>query len=42
VTDGPFQPHGSAPAELQERLAAERRGVPFLLYRDGEERQLIV
>jgi FHA domain-containing protein/regulatory LuxR family protein len=26
--------HGSTPAELAERLAAERRGHPFLTYRD--------
>jgi pSer/pThr/pTyr-binding forkhead associated (FHA) protein len=30
------------PAELVERLAAERRGVPFLLYLDGDARQHIV
>jgi len=29
-------------AELEARLAAERLGVPFLVYRDDEERQLIV
>jgi pSer/pThr/pTyr-binding forkhead associated (FHA) protein len=30
------------PVELQERLAAERRGTPFLLYLDGDDRQRIV
>lgn len=30
------------PGELAERLAAERRGVPFLLYLDGDARQHIV
>jgi pSer/pThr/pTyr-binding forkhead associated (FHA) protein len=30
------------PAELAERIAAERRGVPFLLYLDGDARQHIV
>lgn len=34
--------HQSSPAELKERLEAERRGTPFLLLRDGEERQRIV
>ena len=34
--------HQSTPLELKERLAAERRGVPFLLLRDGDGRQLIV
>jgi hypothetical protein len=32
-------PHTSSPAELAARLAAERRGVPFLLYRDGDGHQ---
>jgi pSer/pThr/pTyr-binding forkhead associated (FHA) protein len=31
-----------SPAELGERLAAERRGAPFLLYLDGDARQRIV
>jgi hypothetical protein len=35
-------PHAATPVELKARLAAERRGVPFLLYRDGEGRQVIV
>jgi hypothetical protein len=34
--------HQSSPAELSERLAAERRGRPFLVMRDGERRQVIV
>jgi hypothetical protein len=33
--------HRSSPAELQERLVAERTGVPFLVMRDGEQRQRI-
>src|ERR1700740_1710938 len=35
-------PHGSTPVELQQRLDAERHSVPFLLYRDGERRQVVV
>jgi predicted component of type VI protein secretion system len=35
-------PHTSTPAELKQRLEAERRGTPFLLYRDDAGRQLIV
>ena len=31
-----------SPAELVERLDAERRGTPFLLYLDGDRRQHIV
>jgi hypothetical protein len=33
--------HQSSPAELEERLEAERRGIPFLALRDGEGRQRI-
>ena len=38
----PLDPHGSAPNELRDRLAAERRGNPFLVYRGGDDRQVIV
>jgi hypothetical protein len=37
----PFSPQ-SSPVELKDRLRAERRGHPFLLYRDGGGRQQIV
>jgi pSer/pThr/pTyr-binding forkhead associated (FHA) protein len=33
--------HRSTPAELKSRLDAERRGVPFLLFHDGDARQVI-
>ena len=33
--------HAGSPAELRERLEAERRGDPFLVYRDGEGVQRI-
>jgi pSer/pThr/pTyr-binding forkhead associated (FHA) protein/DNA-binding CsgD family transcriptional regulator len=36
------EPHGSSPGELKERIAAERRGTPFLVYRDGEGDQRVV
>jgi pSer/pThr/pTyr-binding forkhead associated (FHA) protein len=42
VSRHPLDPHGSAPVELRDRLAAERGGNPFLVYRDGDERQVIV
>jgi pSer/pThr/pTyr-binding forkhead associated (FHA) protein len=42
VSASPLQPHAATPADLRERLAAERRGSPFLLYRDDEDRQHIV
>ena len=40
--DAPPGLHQSTPLELKERLAAERRGTPFLVLRDSDERQLIV
>jgi pSer/pThr/pTyr-binding forkhead associated (FHA) protein len=42
VRRDPLARHASSPAELRDRLAAERRGTPFLLYRDGDDRQVIV
>ena len=39
--ESPLDPHAASPRELQARIAAERRGVPFLLYRDGEDAQVI-
>lgn len=38
----PHALHRATPAELKERIEAERRERPFLLYRDGEEAQRIV
>jgi FHA domain len=42
VADSPLQPHAVTPAELVERNAAARRGTPFVVYLDGEGRQVIV
>jgi pSer/pThr/pTyr-binding forkhead associated (FHA) protein len=42
VTVDPSASHRSTPAELAERLEAERRGRPFLLFRDEEGLQRIV
>ena len=42
VSESPLAPHQSTPRELQERIAADRSGEPFLLLRDGEGRQRIV
>jgi pSer/pThr/pTyr-binding forkhead associated (FHA) protein len=39
VADSPLAPHASTPAELQERLRAEREGEPFLVFRDDQGRQ---
>jgi hypothetical protein len=35
-------PRGDSPVELLERIKAERRGTPFLLFRDDHERQRLV
>ena len=40
--DSPLEAHAATPRELQERILAERRREPFLLYRDGDGRQVIV
>jgi pSer/pThr/pTyr-binding forkhead associated (FHA) protein len=37
-----LSPHPRTARELAERLAAERVGLPFLLYRDEDDRQQIV
>ena len=41
VPEDPLQAHRSTPAELQARIAAERGGRPFLVYRDSDGAQLI-
>jgi pSer/pThr/pTyr-binding forkhead associated (FHA) protein len=38
----PDDPHTSTPQELSDRLAAERAGKPFLVYRDTKGGQVIV
>jgi pSer/pThr/pTyr-binding forkhead associated (FHA) protein len=38
----PIAPHTTSPAELKQRIEVERRGRPFLLLRDGQDRQRIV
>ncbi|HEX2104665.1 MAG TPA: FHA domain-containing protein [Solirubrobacteraceae bacterium] len=38
----PLDPHVATPAEIRDRIRAERTGAPFLLYRDGDDRQVIV
>ena len=40
--ESPLARHSATPADLQARLAAERRGEPFLVYRDGEGAQRLV
>jgi pSer/pThr/pTyr-binding forkhead associated (FHA) protein len=42
MAGSPTARHTSLPSELQERADAQRRGIAFLLFRDGEGRQRIV
>ena len=37
--ESPIAPHASSPTELRERIEAERRGVPFLIYRGADGNQ---
>jgi hypothetical protein len=39
MPDSPTAIHASTPTELRERIEAERRGAPFLVYRDVDGRQ---
>jgi hypothetical protein len=41
MPESPLAPHSSSPADLKARLEAERSGVAFLVYRDGEGSQHI-
>jgi pSer/pThr/pTyr-binding forkhead associated (FHA) protein len=38
----PLSPHLGTPLELKERIAAERAGEPFIVYRDDQGRQQIL
>lgn len=40
--ESPGRPHSASAEELQERLAADRRGEHYLVLRDGDGRQRIV
>ena len=42
MRDSPLGLHQSTPAELRERLAADRRGNPFLVFRDGSGAQRVI
>jgi len=42
VSPSPVQRGVATPTELREQILAGRRGSPFLLYRDGDGRQVIV
>jgi DNA-binding MarR family transcriptional regulator len=38
----PLKAHSASPAELRDRIEAERRGRPFLVFRDDEHEQRIL
>ena len=42
VSRSPLDAHAASPEELRERIAAERRGEPFLVYRTDDGDQLLV
>src|SRR3954452_873140 len=42
MAQSPVAIHASTPSELKERIEAERRGTPFLVYRDGGGNQRLV
>jgi pSer/pThr/pTyr-binding forkhead associated (FHA) protein len=42
VRRSPVDLHASSPADLEQRLEVERRGAPFLVFRDGAGSQVIV
>ena len=42
MSSSPLNPHPASPVEMQERIRAEREGVPFLLLRDGDGTQRLV
>jgi pSer/pThr/pTyr-binding forkhead associated (FHA) protein len=42
MAQSPLQAHSATPAELRERIEAERRGRPFLVFRDGDGAQRLL
>jgi pSer/pThr/pTyr-binding forkhead associated (FHA) protein len=42
MSQSPLQAHSATPAELRERIEAERRGRPFLVFRDGDGAQRLL
>jgi pSer/pThr/pTyr-binding forkhead associated (FHA) protein/DNA-binding CsgD family transcriptional regulator len=41
MSRSPLDPHVASPSELKQRLEADRAGLPYLVYRDAGERQVI-
>jgi FHA domain/Bacterial regulatory proteins, luxR family len=42
TSSSPLDRHASTASELKERIEAERRGAPFVVYRDGEGKQTLL
>jgi hypothetical protein len=42
MSESPLDAHAASPRELRERIAAERAGVPFLVFRDDRGEQRLV
>jgi len=42
MPQSPLQAHSATPAELRERIEAERQGRPFLVFRDGDGAQRLL
>jgi pSer/pThr/pTyr-binding forkhead associated (FHA) protein len=42
VGASPLHSHVASPEEIRDRIHAERRGSPFLLYRDDDDRQVLL
>jgi pSer/pThr/pTyr-binding forkhead associated (FHA) protein len=42
MAQSPLQAHSATPAELRERIEAERGGRPFLVFRDGDGAQRLL
>jgi FHA domain len=42
VPESPLDAHVATPRDLKDRIAAERRGTPFVVYRDADDVQVIV
>lgn len=42
MPDSPLDAHVATPEELRQRIEAERRGTPFLVYRTGADEQAIL
>ena len=42
MPESPLDAHVATPRELKDRIAAERRGAPFLIFRNADDVQVIV